>query len=47
MWTIFKVFIEFDIMLVLLFMFWFWSWGVWDIRALQPGIEPFAPALEI
>ena len=42
MWTIFKVFIDFVIILFL-FMFWFLGSG---ILALRPGIEPAPLALE-
>ena len=46
MWTIFKVFIEFVIILLLLFMFWFFGHEACGILALQPGIKPTPSALE-
>ena len=46
MGTIFKVFIEFVIILLLLFMFWFCGHEACGILALQPGIKPTPSALE-
>ena len=45
MWTIFKVFIEFDILLHLL-CFGFFGHKACGILAPQPGREPTPPALE-
>ena len=42
MWTIFKVFIEFVIVLLLFYVLVFWVFGL----APQPGREPTPPALE-
>ena len=46
MWTIFKVFIEFVILLLLLFMFWFLGQEACGIFALWPEIKPISPAME-
>ena len=48
MWTIPKVFIEFEFVTVLrLFMFWgFWATRHVGVLALRPGIEPSPPALD-
>ena len=51
MWTIFKVFTEFDTILLLVFfvfffMFWFFGCEACGILAPQPGVEPTPPALE-
>ena len=45
MWTIFKVFIEFVIILLLFYVLVFWPWGMWDLST-PTGIEPVPPALE-
>ena len=46
MWTIFRVFIEFVIVLLLFFVLFFFGPKACGILAPQPGIEPMHPALE-
>ena len=46
MWTIFKVFIEFDILLHLFYVLSFFGHKACGILAPQPGKEPTPPALE-
>ena len=45
MWTIFKVFIEFVIILFLFHVLVFWPGGMWDLNS-QPGIKLTPPVLE-
>ena len=46
MWTILKVFIEFATIL-LCYMFWFFNLKACGILALQQGIQPALPVLEV
>ena len=46
MWTILKVFIEFDTILLLFSMVWFLGHEACRILAPQPGIQPTLPALK-
>ena len=46
MGTIFKVFIEFVIILLFLLIFWFYGCEACGILAIQPGIKSSPPALE-
>ena len=46
MWTIFKVFIEFDTRLLLLLMFWVFDHEACGILPSWPGIKPTCSALE-
>ena len=46
MWTAFKVFIEFVIILLLLYVSWVFGHGACGIVVPQPGIETASPPLE-
>ena len=46
MWTIFKVFVEFVMMLLLFYGVFFSFFFACKILVPQPGIEPLPPALE-
>ena len=46
MWIIFKVSIEFVIILYLLYVLIIWPRSTWDLSSPRPGVKPSPPALE-